>query len=112
MCLDAFDARLPAGIDPGPHRGRRLVASGKIDKLARRLSAEHGVGDVAWIGVNVRTECFINVNSVSRIVERVRDLSIGKTEILSGFRKFFTEIVIPVDPTGPVRGKIGFAPSL
>src|SRR5256885_190704 len=104
MRFDPFDARLPASIDPGPDRGRRLTAAGKIDKVARRLSAEHGIGDVAWIGVNVRTECFINVDSVFRIVERVRDLSIGKTEILSGVRKFFAEIVIPVDPTGPVRG--------
>src|SRR5438552_17127387 len=49
------------------------------------------------------------MHGVVRIVDRVRDLDFAESEILSGSRKLFGEIAIPVDATGPVGRKIGFA---
>src|ERR1700687_4009165 len=109
MGLDAFHARLPAGVDAGPHRGRRTSLCWKIDISSLRLTVEHSMARVIGIGFNFRAERLQNIYGVLGIVHGGGDLGRAEAESFSSLRKLGGEIVVPIDLTSSSFGIIRFA---
>src|SRR4029077_2927819 len=109
MPFHTFDARLSPRVDAGSHRGRCAAAGGKIDKIARGLSAQHCVRGMAGVGVDFRSKRSQHIRRVLRIVYGIANLGISEPELSADFWKFPGEIVVPIDSIDTICWKIRFA---